>query len=101
MSRETIFKEGAWVGGYEYSNHATLVGDIAKKEDYIRWFKEKLLALAMATPKDITPDGADPMEHVKLTFDELWNELQDETFQLHALYLVEHNEKYICNGESE
>lgn len=32
MSRETTFKEGAWVGGYEYSNATQLTEDIAKHE---------------------------------------------------------------------
>ena len=95
MSRETIFKGGAWVGGYEFSNERTLKEDIARKENDVLWYKEKLLALAMATPKDITPDGADPLEHVKLTFDELWDELQDELFRLSDMYLIEINKENI------
>lgn len=98
MSRETHFKEGAWIGGYEYSDERTLKEDIAKKENDVLWYKEKLLALAMATPKDITPDGDDPLEHVKLTFDELWDELQDELFHLSDMYLIEVNKEYIDNG---
>ena len=98
MSRETHFKEGAWIGGYEYSDERTLKEDIAKKENDVLWYKEKLLALAMATPKDITPDGDDPLEHVNLTFDELWDELQDELFRLSDLYLIEVNKEYIDNG---
>lgn len=54
---------------------------------------------AVATPKDITPDGADPLEHVKLTFDELWDELQDELFRLSDMYLIEMNKEHIDNGE--
>lgn len=98
MSRETVFKEGAWVGGYEFTDERTLKEDIAKKENDVLWYKEKLLALAMATPRDITPDGADPLDHVKLTFDELWDELQDELFRLSDLYLIEVNKEYIDNG---
>lgn len=98
MSRETIFRHGAWVGGYEFSNHATLMEDIAKKEADISYYKERLLALVMATPKDIAPQGEDPFEYVKQMFDELWDEIQDDTFQLHALFLIEHNEDYIDNG---
>lgn len=98
MSRETTFRHGAWVGGYEFSNHATLMEDIAKKEADISYYKERLLALVMATPKDIAPQGEDPFEYVKQMFDELWDEIQDETFLLHALFLIEHNEEYIDNG---
>ena len=92
MSRETHFKEGAWIGGYEYSDERTLKEDIAKKENDVLWYKEKLLALAVATPKDITPDGDGPLEHVTLIFDELWDELQDELFRLSDLYTVQLNE---------
>jgi len=99
MSKETIFRDGASVGGYEYSSATQLKEDIAKKENDVLWYKEKLLALAMATPKDITPDGADPLEHVKLTFDELWDELQDELFRLSDMYLIEMNKEHIGNGE--
>ena len=100
MSRETRFKDGAWVGGYEYTNATQLTEDIARTESFISWYKERLLALAMATPKDITPEGADPLEHVKLTFDELWDEIQDKTFQLHALYVIQLNEEFINKGEN-
>lgn len=99
MSRETIFKEGAWVGGYEYSSDAQLKEDIARKENDVMWYKEKLLAMAMATPKDITPGGDDPLEHVKLAFDELWDEVHDELFRLSDLYIIESNKEYIDNGE--
>ena len=100
MSRETVFKEGAWIGGYEYSNERTLKEDIAKKENDVLWYKEKLLALAMATPKDITPDGSDPLEQVRETFSDVWDELQDELFRLSDLYLIEANKEYIDNGSA-
>lgn len=100
MSRETHFKEGAWIGGYEYSTGARLKEDIAKREADVAYYKERLLALVMATPRDITPDGDDPMEHVKLTFDELWDELQDELFRLSDMYLIEVNKEHIDNGEN-
>ena len=100
MSRETIFKDGAWVGGYEYSSATQLKEDIAKKEADISYYKERLLALAMATPKDIAPNGEDPFEYVKQMFDELWNEIQDETFALGNMYTVQLNEEYVNNGEN-
>ena len=97
MSRETIFKAGAWVGGYEYFNATQLTEDIAKKEADISYYKERLLALAMATPKDIAPQGEDPFEYVKQMFDELWEEIQDHTLQLGTMYTVQLNEDYIDN----
>ena len=95
MSRETVFRKGAWVGGYEFSNATQLKEDIAKKEADIHWYKEKLLALAAATPKDITPEGDDPLEHIKLTFDALFDDLQDEVLQLGVMYVVQLNEDYV------
>ena len=100
MSRETIFRDGASVGGYEFSSATQLTEDIAKKEADISYYKERLLALAMATPKDITPDGSDPLEQVRETFSDVWDELQDELFRLSDLYLIEANKEYIDNGSA-
>lgn len=100
MSRETIFKDGAWVGGYEYSSATQLKEDIAKKEADISYYKERLLALAMATPKDIAPNGEDPFEYVKQMFDELWDEIQDQTIALGNMYMVQLNERYVRGEES-
>lgn len=100
MSRETIFRDGASVGGYEFSSATQLTEDIAKKEADISYYKERLLALAMATPKDITPDGSDPLEHVKQMFDELWDEIQDQTIALGNMYTVQLNERYVRGEES-
>lgn len=101
MSRETHFKEGAWVGGYEYSSATQLKEDIAKKEADINYYKERLLALAMATPKDIAPQGEDPFEYVKQMFDELWDEIQDETIALGDLYTVQLNEDCVEKWTNE
>lgn len=101
MSRETHFKEGAWIGGYEYSTGARLKEDIAKHEADVAYYKERLLALVMATPKDITPDGDDPMEHVKQTFDEIWGELRDLLFRLSDLYTVQLNEDCVEKWTNE
>jgi hypothetical protein len=100
MSRETTFKDGAFVGGYEYFNSTQLTEDIAKKEADIDYYKERLLALAMATPKDIAPNGEDPFEYVKQMFDELWDEIQDQTLALGNMYTVQLNEDYIDKGET-
>ena len=92
MNRETTFKEGAAVCGYEYSTSAQLKEDIAKKEADVAYYKERILAMCMATPKDITPNGADPVENVHLTFNEIWDELQDELFALSNLCVIQFNE---------
>lgn len=97
MSRTTIFRDGAWIGGYEYSSATQLAEDIAKKEADINYYKERLLALAMATPKDIALQGEDPFEYVKQIFDELWDEIQGETLRLGTMYTVQLNEDYIDN----
>lgn len=101
MSRETHFKEGAWIGGYEYSSATQLKEDIAKKEADINYYKERLLALVMATPKDIAPLGEDPFEYVKQMFDELWDEIQDETIALGNLYTVQLNEDCVEKWTNE
>lgn len=44
------------------------------------WFKQKALkadlwGLIMATPKDITPDGVNPIDNVRERFEDIWDEL--------------------------
>lgn len=46
------------------------------------WFKQKALkadlwGLIMATPKDITPDGVNPIDNVRERFEDIWDELWD------------------------
>lgn len=99
MSRETIFKEGAWIGGYEFSNSTRLKADIAKKEADVAYYKERLLAMCMATPKDITPKDDNPIEHIHFSFIDLWEALQDEMFALGDLYTIQNNEDCIDIAE--
>lgn len=99
MSRTTIFKEGAWIGGYEYSDKNTLQRDIGSKEADVNYYKEKLLALCCATPKDITPKDGDPLHFVTREFEDVWDELQEVMFSLAAMYFIQHNEGHIDMGE--
>jgi len=99
MSKETIFKDGAWVGGYEYSTPERLEDDIRKKEACVNCYKQKLLAMACATPSDVTPAGQDPLEHVSLLFNDLWDDLQEEIFSLSTMYTVQLNEDNINMGD--
>ena len=99
MSRETYFKEGAWLGGYEYSNDNQLERDIEEKKEMISYFKERLLAMAIATPKDVVQGDDNPLESLHLEFREIWRELEDELVSLGFLYFVKNNIEYIDNGE--
>lgn len=101
MSRETIFKEGAAVCGYEYSNKARLESDIREMESDVNYYKQRLLAMCCATPKDITPKGDEPLRFVTQEFDEMWDELQDIMFRLSDLYTIQLNEDCIYNGKDE
>ena len=100
MSKETILRDGASVGDYEFSSATQLKEDIAKKEADISYYKERLLALTMATPKDIAPNGEAPYEYVKQMFDELWDEIQNQTIALGNMYIVQLNERYVRGEES-
>ena len=90
MSRETIFKEGAWVGGYEYSDERTLQADISKKEADLNFYKVRLAVMAgMANPEDVAGDVHQDLE-------ELWDEIQDAMFSLAYMYMIENNKDYIA-----
>lgn len=99
MSRETSFKEGAWISGYQYSNPSTLQSDIEEAESMIKWFRDSLLVLAASNPKDITPEGEDPAEHIKLEFRQLWEELEEAFWDLHKRQFIQFNEEYIDKEE--
>lgn len=96
MSRETIFKDGAWVGGYEYSSATQLKEDIAKCEEEITRYREQFLALAVSTPRqimhNIVKNGGNPYEEIRLLFWELWDDMQEATIRLANLYTIQLNE---------
>lgn len=104
MSKETIFKDGAWVGGYEYTSATRLTEDIARCEANISQYREQLLALAVSTPHDIMEniieEGGNPFDEIRLLFDELWDGMQDETLKLGTLYTVQMNEDFVDMGDA-
>ena len=99
MSRETSFKAGAWIGGYQYSDSGTLKSDIEEAESMIQWFRDSLLVLAASNPKDITPEGEDPAEHIKLEFRQLWEDLDEAFWDLHRVQFIQLNEEYVDKDE--
>lgn len=101
MSRETTFKEGAAVCGYEYSGKAQLESDIKSMEADVNYYKQRLLAMSCATPKDITPENREPLQYVEEEFEEVWDELQDRLFRLGDLYTIQLNEDCIDDGKGE
>lgn len=101
MSRETSFKEGAWIGGYEYTNSTQLQVDIEECESMIQWFRDSILILVASNPKDITPEGENPAEHIKLEFGRLWQDLEQEYWELYRRRFIQFNEEYIDMGNAQ
>lgn len=99
MSRETVFKDGAWVGGYQYSDKRTLEVDIKRLTETVEFWKRRLYAMAHASPRDITPQGEEPLQYIQNEFDDIWEALEDDLFALSRLYIIENNEEYIDKGE--
>jgi hypothetical protein len=70
--------------------------DLQNKEedcsDRIRKIKTQLMNLALATPKDVFPsceqDERTPFDQVTVAFEDLWEELMDEEWQLSKLRAV-------------
>lgn len=90
MSRETIFKDGAWVGGYEYSDERTLQADISKQEADLNFYKVRLAVMTgMANTEDVA-------EEVHQDLEELWEEIQEAMFRLAYMYMIENNKDYIA-----
>lgn len=101
MSRETIFKQGAAICGYEYSNKSQLESDIKSMEADVNYYRQRLLAMCCATPKDITPKDGDPLQYVEQEFEEVWDVLQEWMFRLSDLYTIQLNEDCIDDGKGE
>lgn len=99
MSRETIFKDGAWVGGYEFRDKQSLDRDIKYVEDSVEYYKRRLYAMVYASPRDITPQGQEPLQYLQNEFEDIWEELEDNIFTLARLHIIENNEEYIDKGE--
>lgn len=99
MSRETIFKEGAWVGGYEFRDKHTLELDMKHLAESIEYFKRRLYAMVHATPRDIAPQGEEPLQYIQNEFEDIWEALEDDIFALGRLHIIENNEEYIDKGE--
>lgn len=95
MSRETYFKKGAWISGFQYYNEAQLEQEIEHQEDLLGKYKSEFaIRLGMNNP-----DG--DAEDLFFDFEELWNAMQDVTFMLARLYVIDQNKEYIDNGEDE
>lgn len=93
MSRETYFKEGAWIGGFQYYNEAQLESEIERQEEILGKFKSEMaIRLGMNNP-----DG--DAEDLSFEFEELWDAMVDTAFQLARLYIIDLNKEYIDNGE--
>lgn len=89
MSRETIFKDGAWVSGYEYTDERTLQNDIAQTERDLNFLKTRLAVMTgMANPEDVA-------EELHESFEELWEDIQDEMLSLMSMYVIDNNKEYI------
>lgn len=98
MSRETTFKAGAWVGGYEYKDHEALMEDIKQAENDLAQCTAQLMALVCVTPSDVTPVGEDPLVYMQSSFDDWWADAQVAIYRLGTLYTVENNEEYVDNA---
>ena len=93
MSRETRFKEGAFIAGFEYHDDNQLQREINRYEELLSKYKtEFAIRLGMNNP-----DG--DAEELRLDFEELWEAVQDVSFRLSDLYVIESNKNYIDNGE--
>lgn len=76
--------------------HVRTMGELDNKieeaEESVAKCKEKLKMLAAATPKDIFPpsedNNGDCLFSVNREFDETWEWLEEEQFQLNRLYLM-------------
>jgi len=86
MSSGTLVKVERYYNRHHYGSIAEIDERIitATKERDDVW--ASILALCMATPRDITPDGEDPVQYVNERLADLRELLGDAEYNLQALH---------------
>lgn len=97
MSRETTFKEGAWISGFEFRDENHLHREIGDQEKLLGKYKTQFAILYGMACRAGNPEESDGL---LIEFNELWEGLQDTMFSLAKLYVVNLNIDYIDNGEN-
>lgn len=59
-----------------------------KATEEILNLKGKIKSLVMATPKDITPEGEDPVSYLEDIFDDLWCEVEEQVVNEYVYTIV-------------
>lgn len=97
MGWGTQFKADIFISKELYHTKYEVEDEISDKESWIAKCKAKLLALALATPRDITPhnsDSDDPIWYVTKEVDYALESIEESEYKLFKLrLLLEHWEE--------
>lgn len=85
MSSGTFIKVKRYYKHYHYKDKELLKEDISTAKIKLEQAKASLLALSMATPKDLTPDGEDPCDYIEICFNRKFEEYIEADYNLFAL----------------
>lgn len=89
MSSGTRVTVTRYYNHYHFRTKEELAEEERKSNIKLAKCKEAIFALCLATPRDITPQGEDPVAYMRESFNEAWDAYFDESYHNQALYEIE------------
>ena len=89
MSSGTQVTVTRYYNHYHFRTKEELAEAVRNSNRELTECKESLFALCLATPRDITPQGEDPVAYMRQAFEEAWELYIDADYRNQALADIE------------
>lgn len=88
MSSGTFVTVEHYFNRYHYQSKQQLIDDIAQAKADLAKAHEAINHLAFANPRDLTPEGENPVYYIGEVLDDLWASYRDADRHLSALETI-------------
>ena len=88
MSSGTFVTVEHYFNRYHYQSKERLIDDIALAKADLAKAQEAINHLAFANPRDLTPEGENPVYYIINLLNDLWETYRDADFHLSALETI-------------
>ena len=88
MSYGTSVTVEHYFNRYHYESKQQLIDDIAEAKADLAKAQEAINHLAFANPRDLTPEGENPVYYIIGLLNDLWETYHDADFHLSALETI-------------
>lgn len=82
MGWGTTFKPGIYLSRFHFDSAYDIEDAIEELEEDIQRAKESLMMLAASRPSDISEEGYNPLDYVRIEFMDTWNLLREDMVKL-------------------